>query len=285
MAVVERMWPGGKRVAVYLNAQFEVWSPGKAPTYSVQTTSVKKGLTDYGGISWSQYGGKVGVWRVLKVVNQFGLKSTFVANAMCADLFPDALAEIVRSGHDIAGHGIWQNESLPEMAQDEQRHNIRTSLDKIEQATGKRPLGWKSTTTAWTPESIAFLAQEGVLWFSDMKDTDLPRRIRTEHGPIIAIPPSEFTDNRTLHGSPRDYFDVYKGAFDYLYKHEPMSLLNLAVHCHSGGRPLMMAVIAELLEYFSQFPDVWFTTHGEIAQWAMSQDVDEVTYKERFFTR
>jgi allantoinase len=278
-------WPGAKRVAVYINAQLEVWSPGKAPTYSVQTTGVKKGQIDYGGISWSQYGGKVGVWRVMKVLDQFDMKGTFAANAMCAELFPEALAEIVRSGHDIAGHGIWQDESLPEMTPDEQRLNIRKSLDMIEKATGKRPEGWKSTTTAWTPESIEFLAQEGLLWFSDMKDTDLPRRIRTKHGAIIALPPSEFTDNRTLRGNPRDYYDVYKDTFDYLYKSEPGSLLNLAVHCHSGGRPMIMAVLCQLLEYFSRFPDIWFTTHGDIARWMQRFDSDEVTYAKRFFNR
>ena len=276
-------WPDGKRIAVYINAQVEIWSEGKAPSYSVQTTAAKKDQIDFGGISWSQYGCKVGIWRILKVLNDFGIKATFAANGKCAELYPEAIAEVARSGHDLAGHGIWQNESLVEMTVEQQRSNIRQSLDMLEKVSGKRPEGWKSTATAWTPEGIEILAQEGLLWFSDMKDTDLPRRIYTEHGPIISLPPSEFTDNRTLKGSPRDYHDVYKDTFDYLYHHEPGSMLNLSVHCHSGGRPMIMAMIQKLYEYYRTFPDVWFTTHGEVARYVAAREEDEITYPSRFF--
>jgi hypothetical protein len=96
------------------------------------------------------------------------------------------------------------------------------------------------------------------------------------------LPPSEFTDNRTLKGNPRDYFDVYKDTFDYLYRHEPGSLLNLSVHCHSGGRPTIMAMLYRLYEYYSRFEEVWFTTHGEIARLFSEREEDEITYPSRF---
>jgi hypothetical protein len=83
--------------------------------------------------------------------------------------------------------------------------------------------------------------------------------------------------------SPRQYYDVYKDAFDYLYHHEPMSLLVLTVHCHFGGRPLMAAVLDQLLEYFSGHADVWFARHGELARWALEQPQAETTYAQRFF--
>jgi len=60
-------WPNNERMAVLVTVMFEVWSEGKAPPYSPMTTSLKPGTPDLLGISWSQYGGKTGVWRFIKI--------------------------------------------------------------------------------------------------------------------------------------------------------------------------------------------------------------------------
>jgi peptidoglycan/xylan/chitin deacetylase (PgdA/CDA1 family) len=277
------LWPNSKRIAVYVTAMLEVWSEGKAPTYTVQTTHLRPGAVDYGGIAWSRYGGQVGVWRILRALEHFGIRGTFATNAMIAEIFPNAVAEIVRAGHDIAGHGIWQDQQINDMLPPKQHETIRRTLDMLQQATGKRPEGWLSQVLAWTPEMPEFLAEEGVRWWGDAKDIDLPRKIKTRHGQIVAIPVCEFTDNRVLHGSPRDFLDVYRDTFDYLYRHEPMSVLNIILHCQWGGRPPIMAVFRQILEYIFGFPDVWFTTPGEIATWFAAQERDEISYAERYF--
>jgi allantoinase len=279
------LWPNGKRVAVYVTGMLEVWSEGKAPTYTVQTTGLRSDATDYGGIAWSRYGGKLGVWRILRALSDFNIRGTFATNAMITEIFPDAIKEIVQSGHDIAGHGIWQDQMIGYMSPNEQHDTIKRTLDIFEKATGKRPEGWLSQVLAWTPETPDFLVQEGVRWWGDAKDIDLPKKLKTKHGEIVAIPVCEFTDNRVLRGSPRDFFDVYKDTFDYLYQHEPMSVLNIILHCQWGGRPPVMAVFRKILEYIFKFTDVWFTTPGEIAKWFSAQDQTEITYRERYFPR
>ena len=100
---------------------------------------------------------------------------------------------------------------------------------------------------------------------------------------LVHIPHSDYTDNRVVWLSPRQYYDVYKDTFDYLYANEPMALMVMTVHSHFGGRPLMAAVFDKLLTYFAQFPDVWFARHRELAQWALDSGSDEVTYAQRFF--
>ena len=55
----------------------------------------------------------------------------------------------------------------------------------------------------------------------------------------MALPHSDFADHRVLRGNPRDWYDVYRDTFDYLYYNEPTSYLNITVHCHFGGRPLI----------------------------------------------
>src|SRR3954453_7965113 len=94
-------WPNGKRIAVYVTGMLEVWSEGKGPEYTVQTTGMRHGATDYGGIVWSRDGGKIGVFPLIRYRNELGVKGTFATNAMIAEAYPEAIAEIVRSGHDI----------------------------------------------------------------------------------------------------------------------------------------------------------------------------------------
>ena len=65
---------------------------------------------------------------------------------------------------------------------------------------------------------------------------------------MVAIPHSDFTDNRVLRGSPRDFFLVCKDTFDYLYRTESNGMINLTFHAHFGGRPFMTAMLAEILK-------------------------------------
>ena len=100
---------------------------------------------------------------------------------------------------------------------------------------------------------------------------------------IAGVPTTDFSDNRVMRAIPRDLLDAHKGTFDYLVGNEPMALLVLVMHCQFGGRPLISAVIQELLKYMAKSPDVWFTTHAELARWALAADVDEHSYGSRFF--
>lgn len=276
-------WPNGKRIAVAVTVMFETWSEGKAPPYSVQATALKPGSVDYAGKAWSTYGGNVGVWRILRTLDRWGMPATFFTNARAAELYPEAAAQIVKSGHELGGHAIYQDQLLAYMTPEEQQATIKHSLDVLEGAGGQRPTGWLSPVLAFTPETVGLLAQAGLDWHADVTYTDLPHRVETEHGVIAAVPNSDFTDNRTLKTSPRDLFDVYKDTFDYLYEHEPMSLLAMTLHCQYGGRPMVIGVFDQIMKHISQFPDVWMARHSELGQWAMDAESDECTYADRFF--
>jgi hypothetical protein len=82
----------------------------------------------------------------------------------------------------------------------------------------------------------------------------------------VAIAHSDFTDNRVLRGSPRDFYQVYKDTFDFLYRGEAPSVINVTVHAHFGGRPMMSAMLAEVLRYMKGFDGVWFARHDEVAR-------------------
>jgi peptidoglycan/xylan/chitin deacetylase (PgdA/CDA1 family) len=262
-------WPNDARIVVLPTVMFESWSEGKAPPYSPMTTSLKPGTVDRLGVSWAEYGGKTGIRRIIRVLDEFAVRATVCVSGKAVERFPEAVNELNRSGHELAGHSYTQDLILPYLTPEEEREVIRRCARIIEKATGAKPRGWFSPVAAPTEHTAEFLAEEGFLWHGDYNDTDLPYKLKTSKGTLVAIPHSDFTDNRVLRGSPRDFFSVYKDTFDFLYRTEAMAMINLTVHAHFGGRPMMSAMLAEILGYMKGFSGVWFARHDEIARWIL----------------
>lgn len=276
-------WPQGKRIAVPITVLLETWSDGKAAPYSVQTTSLKPGAIDHSGISWGQYGGNEGLWRIMRVLDCFNARATICPNTASAQLYPEAIRQAIKAGHEIAGHGYFQDEILAYRQPEEEQEIIHRSLQLLEEVTGLKAKGWNSPVLAWSEHTYDFLVQEGLTWHGEAKDTSMPKKIKTKSGSLIAIPTSDFADNRVLRSSPLDYFDVYRETFEYLYRFEPMAMLPIAIHCHWGGRPLMSAMLAKILEHIAAHSEVWFPTGSEIAEWMYERDFEDTSYSGRFF--
>jgi len=276
-------WPNDARICVVITVLVENWSDGKAPSYSPMTTPLKPGTYDLAGIHWQQYGGRAGAWRILKILDKYKLPATFACNARSLELYPQLSTQIVKSGHEIAGHGYTQDAALIYMTADEQRDTIRRCIKIIKDKTGARPVGWLSPVLATTDETEGLLAAEKFLWYGDYNNFDLPQRMKTKDGTFCAIPHSDYADNRTLRLMPRAWYDMHVDTFDYLYHNEPTAFLNVTVHANYGGRPLVSAMIDKFLNYMQGFPGVWAPRHDELARFVMKRGIDEWTYRERFF--
>ena len=278
-----RVWPNGKKVAVSTTVMFETYSDGVAPSYSVQTSSLKHGTPDHAAMAWVTYGGRVGVWRIVRLLDELKIKGTFFINARCAEQYPEAVKQIARSGHDIGAHGYTQDRLLAYQSPGEQEATIRDCVGALEACSGAKITGWVSPVLAFTPETVDCIAKCGLRWTSDVTYLDLPHRIHTRSGTIAAIPTSDFSDNRVMKASPRGLLEAHLGTLQYLRECEGMSLMTLVFHCQFGGRPMMSAVIRELLQTIARYDDVWFATHHELAEWAFAAKSDECSYRERFF--
>lgn len=274
-------WPNGKRVAVLVSVLLETWEEGKSPTYFPRTTPLKAGTPDLPGRQWSQYGGQEGLWRILGILERTGIRSTVFANALSAETYPDLIRAIVAGGHRVQAHGYAQNQYLLDMSDEEQQKTIRKCLDIIEEESGVRPDGWATPIYGSNAITHELLVKEGLTWHCDALDTSLPRIHKTPSGKIVALPWSDFVDNRVLRASPRDYYDAYTDTFEYLYSQERLGLINIGIHGHFGGRPLMSAMFLKVLGHLSGFSDVWLATHGEIVDWFSALGVDEIPAAQR----
>ena len=282
MKKTDPLWPRGSRIVVALTFLLESWSEGKAPPYSPMTSPPKPGALDYAGITWSEYGAKAGGYRLMRIAKQHGLPVTFCVNARVAELFPQVVKQIVASGFELAGHNYAQDQVLSGLGESEEREVIRRSLGILEEVSGVRPVGWLSSVLANTPRTAGLLAQEKLLWHGDYNYLDLPCRFKTEHGSIVAIPHSDFADNRVLRAAPRDFYQCYKDMFDFLYREEESAFINITVHGHFGGRPLICAVLDQILTYIQGHEGVWFARHDELAHWVNERRIEDIPYYERF---
>ena len=276
-------WPNGARMAVVVTCLLENWSEGKGPPFTVQTTALKPGTPDRASMTWGTYGGRAGVWRLLKILDENRVPATFAANARSLELNPTAARQIIRSGHEICAHSYLQDKILAYLPPDEERAVIRKTKDVITAVSGQAPRGWISPVLASSDHTETIVAEEGFLWYGDYNHIDLPFCVDVGAHTIVALPHSDFADHRVLRGNPRDWYDVYRDTFDYLYRNEPTAYLNITVHCHFGGRPLIAAQIDRILKYIRGFPDIWIVRHDELAQWVLDNRLREWTNGERFF--
>jgi peptidoglycan/xylan/chitin deacetylase (PgdA/CDA1 family) len=278
----DNLWPDASRIVVALTYLVESWSEGKAPPYSPMTSPPKPGALDYAGITWSEYGARAGAYRLMRIAKKHSVPATFCVNARVAELFPAVVQQIVASGFELAGHNYAQDQTLSGLSESEEREVIRRSLGILEDVAGTRPVGWLSSVLASTPRTAELLAGEGLLWHGDYNYLDLPCRIRTGKGSIVAIPHSDYADNRVLRAAPRDFYQCYRDMFDFLYRDEPGGFINITLHGHFGGRPLISAVLDQLLDYIKGHAGVWFARHDELAHWVNRREIDDIPYTERF---
>jgi peptidoglycan/xylan/chitin deacetylase (PgdA/CDA1 family) len=66
-------------------------------------------LRSIGRMSWGQYGNRVGVPRILKLLERSAVPATFFVPAVTALLYPDEQRRVIAEGHEIGLHG-WIHE-------------------------------------------------------------------------------------------------------------------------------------------------------------------------------
>ena len=89
----------------------------------MQTTHLKSGTVDHASKAWSTYGGRVGVWRLIRMLDRLQIPGTFFTSGRCTEEYPDAVKQIVKSGHDLAAHSYTQDQLLAYMSLEDQQTN------------------------------------------------------------------------------------------------------------------------------------------------------------------
>lgn len=267
--------PDGARIAVSVNLALEAFRHK-----SQLTLEARPGKTDHFSLSYAEYGARAGIWRILDLLDELGLKASMSINGKAAELYPDAVRATAQAGHEVVGHG-WENDVLNEDANPEgERAEIRRVTAAITEAAGVRPVGWTSPGSAGSENTLDLLVQEGYIWNGDQANDDLPYSVPTRNGPIMILPRVNMPQNDLImwakaNNPPSVIFESFKDTFDELYsegvKGSP-KWVEIVLHAHMGGRPTLIPTVRRCIAYARQHEGVWFPRKGDVARWAAQVD-------------
>lgn len=268
-------WPGGERVALTVGVPFEAFE-----RRSQYAQSNKGDKPDHFSISYGDYGWKAGVWRLLELLDEFGLKGSMSANGLAAERHPEVLKIAAGEGWDFVGHGWANDHEASDSNPEAELAEIRRCTAALTAAAGVRPLGWVSPGNAGSANTADMLKQEGYIWHGDDASDDLPFVMQTKHGPLVVMPKTNIPHNDLImwavsRNSPEVMWDNFKDTFDQLYDEGGRGRpgwIELTLHSHMGGRPTLVPMLRRCLQYARDHDAVWFTRKCDVADWALQQD-------------
>lgn len=281
-------WPNGARVCVTPSVVLELWSedttPGAnlPPGFISGNVPLQGGKKDLRAQKMIEYGGKVGMWRLLEILDREHVLASVIANGRAVEVYDDVVLEFHRRGHEIVAHSYAQDLSTYDFENpEEERENIRRSVDVIQRVTGERPKGWISPRATPSEHTLRLLVEEGFTWCGDYPDDELPYVLEVCGRPIAVLPYSGTAgvndyEIALIQGNPPSvYVEEFRKTMDYLREEQAITgrpgMIRISVHAHVYGRPWGRYAFRDAIRYAKSFPDVWFTTRAKLADWVLQQ--------------
>ncbi len=273
-------WPNGARVALILTFNLETWDLTKdtdQPYYAggpaILPSTLPGHTPDYPNYTWREYGQRVGIWRLIKLFDQLGVKASCTTNAVTFERRKDMVDACLERGWELLAHNWEQGELLTEFAHDEakERDVLERTIAMYEKHVGKKPKGWLSSSLRGTLNTAGILKEHDFKFYCDIMNDDQPFLIRTKNGPIVSVPYSNEINDFTLITRRNYTTDQYRDALieelDVLYEEgaETGLIMNVGLHPHVSGRAHRVRALREFIQHAQSLPGVWFATREEIA--------------------
>jgi allantoinase len=273
-------WPGGARVAFWVLLHLEYWEMEPPEEAWRDPRFVGEfGSFDPDFRTWSQreYGNRVGIFRVLEVLDRYGIKATVAAGAAACERYPNLIAEAKRRGWELVAHGTHATRMITSrMSEAEERAHIAESIAAVERAAGVKPTGWLGQDYGESTRTPRLLAEAGLDYVLDWPNDDQPY-LMTVGRPFVAIPNHAEWDDVQLLWLRRTLTTKYPGivaeAFSTLYAEGAQSgrVFGLSLHPWLIGMAHRIRYLDEALAAITARAGVWQTTAGEIARWYLEQ--------------
>src|SRR4051812_25838228 len=128
------------------------------------------------------YGPLVGVPRLLRLLDEFGITATFFVPGLTADRYPETVQTIAAAGHEI-GHHSYSHRSPVDLGRAGERADFERALGALDRV-GVTPRGHRSALWEASWDTPALVAEHGLEYDSTLMDDDKPYLLETERGTI-----------------------------------------------------------------------------------------------------
>jgi allantoinase len=263
-------WPNGARLAFWIAVNVEHY---RFDELGLSLYSAPGRIPDVLNYAWREYGPRVGFWRIMNVLDKFKMRASIAINSDVCDRRPAIIEEAIKRDWEFIAHGVNNSEVLTGLSEEDERALIRTVLEKIYAATGKRPRGWLGPGLAESYRTPDILAEEGVDYVCDWCNDDQPYPMHVKSGQLLSVPYAiELNDiqaSLVFGYQPEVYCRSMCEQFDVLYQEgaESGRVMALPIHDFIVGVPYRIRYLEKILKHVSDHKDVWITTGGEIAEW------------------
>jgi peptidoglycan/xylan/chitin deacetylase (PgdA/CDA1 family) len=272
-AIVDRpdySWPGGKRLAVYLAVNIEHFAYGAGLGHSI---SVEQPLPDSRTFAWRDYGNRVGVWRLLELLDELKLPACHLVNTAVMDYAPRITEAILARGDEFIGHGRTNAERQGHLWEADEARLIQYVRDRIRDKTGQQPRGWMGPWMSQSTVTPDLLQEAGFQYEMDWPADDQPVWMRTRGGRILSLPYSfEINDSPQVlvrAHTAEEFCTMIVHQFEEMLRQsrkQPL-VLGIALHTMVMGQPYRMYALRKALEHLASHPErdqVWFTRPRDI---------------------
>lgn len=267
------LWPQGKRIAFWVLLCIEHWEldpPGEAHRDPRFVGEYGSFYPDFRTWSQREYGNRVAIYRVLEMLDRYGIKATVALNSSAARRYPNLVGECARRGWEFIGHGSHATRMLTSrMSSDEERASIADALDTLTRYTGGRPRGWHGQDYGESSRTPALLAEAGLDYVADWPNDDQPYALKVGR-PLVSLPVQpEWDDVQQLwlRRIPMSrYADIVAEAFDVL-RGEGGRVFCLSLHPWLIGMAHRIRYLDIALQRVMAQDGVWQASGSEIVDW------------------
>jgi peptidoglycan-N-acetylglucosamine deacetylase len=243
-----------------------------------ETNELREGGKSIGRLSWGQYGNRVCVPRILTILRKNDVKATFYVPAVVALTYPDEQRRIVGEGHEVGIHG-WIHELNSILPHEAERDLMLRSADTLEKITGVRPVGVRTPSWDFSPNTLAIEKEMGLAYDSSLMADEDCYELLLDGAPtgIVELPVEWVRDDAVYfmmhrfqslrpYTPPADVLDIFRREFEAAY--EEGGIFQLTMHPHITGYRSRVWILEEIIRLARAKSNVWFATHAEVAAWA-----------------
>ena len=265
-------WPGDKKVALWVNVSLQFFPLAQHDKTFPVPGGMRMPYPDLRHFSLRDYGNRVGIYRVLRVLERHGISPTIAMNADVARYYPTLCDRVVERGYEVIAHGV-NMDSLhhSEVPVEVEATRIKETLALLREATGQPVKGWLSPGKSQSFQTPDLLAAGGIAYMCDWVNDTLPYSFRTAHGALTAMPLSTELEDTFILGtnlhSVESYREQVSDAMSFLLSEAEEKggrLLALSVHPWLIGQPHRIRTFERMIADLVSREGVWRTTSGEI---------------------